>query len=96
LVIIAKIGELGVFFDIPRTASVRALESCVCSVLSREDFNQVKMNFPVIQERFQKVVNQRLDEINRQGRLKKRGIRFVVEERDENDVEEKDENEVEE
>ncbi|TPX65986.1 hypothetical protein SpCBS45565_g04798 [Spizellomyces sp. 'palustris'] len=56
-------GELGVFFDIPRTASVRAVENCFCMVLSRTDLEQVLQGFPSIREQFHKVVAQRMADV---------------------------------
>ncbi|KNC99626.1 uncharacterized protein SPPG_05012 [Spizellomyces punctatus DAOM BR117] len=56
-------GELGVFFDIPRTASVRAVENCFCMVLSRTDLEQVLQGFPSIKEQFHKVVAQRMADV---------------------------------
>ncbi|KAI8905974.1 hypothetical protein EDD86DRAFT_257172 [Gorgonomyces haynaldii] len=56
-------GELGVLFEIPRTASVRAVENCVCSVLTRKDLEEVLQAFPEIEERFRKVADKRMEEI---------------------------------
>ncbi|KAI8818735.1 uncharacterized protein EV422DRAFT_536648 [Fimicolochytrium jonesii] len=53
-------GELGVLFDIPRTASVRALENTLCMVLSRDDLKEALKGFPSISARFQTVVEQRM------------------------------------
>ncbi|KAI8914780.1 hypothetical protein DFJ77DRAFT_33617 [Powellomyces hirtus] len=56
-------GELGVLFDIPRTASVRTLTNSFCMVLSRTDLQEVMREFPSISERFEKVVAARMAEV---------------------------------
>lgn len=53
-------GELGVLFDIPRTASVRTVENSFCMVLTRTDLEDVLKSFPSISERFHRVVAQRM------------------------------------
>ncbi|KAI9202157.1 uncharacterized protein BJ171DRAFT_628492 [Polychytrium aggregatum] len=57
-------GELGVLFDIPRTASIRALEPCQCLVLTRNNLETSLKAFPAIASRFKKVVEQRMTEVN--------------------------------
>ncbi|KAJ3149246.1 Kinesin-like protein kif27 [Geranomyces variabilis] len=56
-------GELGVLFDIPRTASVRTLQNSFCMVLSRNDLQEVLKGFPSISARFEKVVAARMAEV---------------------------------
>ncbi|KAJ3169059.1 Kinesin-like protein kif27 [Geranomyces variabilis] len=56
-------GELGVLFDIPRTASVRTLQNSFCMVLSRSDLQEVLKGFPSISARFEKVVAARMAEV---------------------------------
>ncbi|KAL2912857.1 hypothetical protein HK105_207638 [Polyrhizophydium stewartii] len=65
-------GELGVLFDIPRTASVRAIDNCVCMVLTRKDLDDVMKDFPAISERFQQVVVARMEEVNQKRATAKR------------------------
>ena len=65
-------GELGVLFNVPRTASVRAAERCVCHVLTREALESVLSKYPVISEKFRQVADARMGEINT-ARSKKRG-----------------------
>ncbi|KAJ3004048.1 Kinesin-like protein kif27, partial [Thoreauomyces humboldtii] len=56
-------GELGVLFDIPRTASVRTTQNSFCMVLSRDDLQEVMTGFPSISQRFEKVVAARMAEV---------------------------------
>ncbi|KAJ3386701.1 Kinesin-like protein kif27 [Lobulomyces angularis] len=56
-------GEMGVLFDIPRTASVRALETCYCMVLTREKLTSVISRFPTLETRFRAVVSARMYEV---------------------------------
>ncbi|KAJ3292059.1 hypothetical protein HK104_005580 [Borealophlyctis nickersoniae] len=58
-------GELGVLFDIPRTASIRALQNCYCMVLTRAGLDAAVQPFPSIAERFRSVVEARLKEVER-------------------------------
>ncbi|KAJ3057050.1 hypothetical protein HK097_001019 [Rhizophlyctis rosea] len=58
-------GELGVLFDIPRTASVRALQNCYCMRLTRTDLETAMQPFPFISERFRAVVAERMVEVQK-------------------------------
>ncbi|KAJ3033612.1 hypothetical protein HDV00_006038 [Rhizophlyctis rosea] len=58
-------GELGVLFDIPRTASIRALSNCYCMRLTRVDLESAMQPFPLISERFRKVVAERMVEVQK-------------------------------
>jgi CRP-like cAMP-binding protein len=59
------IGELGVLFNVPRTASIRAVVDCFCMVLTREQLEDVLKDFPHIAERFRTVAEQRMKEVKR-------------------------------
>lgn len=61
----AFFGELGVFLDIARTASVKAIEHCVCKILTRKNLISSLKDFPEFDKRFRAVVRQRIDEIDR-------------------------------
>ncbi|RKO95798.1 camp-binding domain-like protein [Caulochytrium protostelioides] len=65
-------GEMGVLFDVPRTASVRALGHCFCSVLTRDALDATLQSYPCIAARFRQVVEARLDHINKQRQESKR------------------------
>ncbi|KAI9104956.1 hypothetical protein DFS34DRAFT_222386 [Phlyctochytrium arcticum] len=56
-------GELGVYFNLPRTASVRAAEMCYCMMLTRSHLEQVLQNFPCISVRFHVAIAQRMEEV---------------------------------
>ena len=76
-------GEMGVLFDIPRTASVRALETSYCMVLTREKFLKVVSNCPTIELRFRKIVEERMKEVNaRRQRARRVSISLPIEEKD--------------
>ena len=61
----AHTGELGILFDIPRTASVRALSNCYCMRLNRTDLETALQPFPLISERFRAVVAERMVEVEK-------------------------------
>ncbi|KAJ3042632.1 Kinesin-like protein kif27 [Rhizophlyctis rosea] len=69
-------GELGVLYDIPRTASVRASQNCYCMILCRADLSTVLKDFPLIATRFRKVVQARMREVQAKRRTKSR-LEFV-------------------
>eukprot|EP01127_Copromyxa_protea_P009634 TRINITY_DN2286_c0_g1_i1.p1 TRINITY_DN2286_c0_g1~~TRINITY_DN2286_c0_g1_i1.p1 ORF type:complete len:630 (-),score=143.30 TRINITY_DN2286_c0_g1_i1:140-1813(-) len=48
-------GEMGLVFSIPRTASVRAASYVVCHSLSKEDFNNARLQTPSIETRVQEI-----------------------------------------
>ncbi|KAJ3332277.1 Kinesin-like protein kif27 [Blyttiomyces sp. JEL0837] len=58
-------GELGVLFNVPRTASIRAVMDCHCMVLTRENLEEVLQYFPQIATRFRRVAEQRMKEVRR-------------------------------
>ncbi|TPX32001.1 hypothetical protein SmJEL517_g04826 [Synchytrium microbalum] len=65
-------GELGVLFDIPRTASIRALETCYCMVLTRKHLEDSLQGYPAISQRFRAVVEQRMQEVNAKRAMSRR------------------------
>ncbi|KAJ3054675.1 Kinesin-like protein kif27 [Rhizophlyctis rosea] len=69
-------GELGILYDIPRTASVRAAQNCYCMILSRADLMAVMKDFPLIATRFRKVVQARMRDVQAK-RHKKSRLDFV-------------------
>ncbi|KAJ3031607.1 UNVERIFIED_CONTAM: hypothetical protein HDU68_002210 [Siphonaria sp. JEL0065] len=58
-------GELGVLFNVPRTASVRAMEECYCMVLTRDNLEIVLNHFPTIAKRFRQVAEIRMGEVKK-------------------------------
>eukprot|EP01127_Copromyxa_protea_P009635 TRINITY_DN2286_c0_g2_i1.p1 TRINITY_DN2286_c0_g2~~TRINITY_DN2286_c0_g2_i1.p1 ORF type:complete len:696 (-),score=129.69 TRINITY_DN2286_c0_g2_i1:87-1940(-) len=48
-------GEMGLVFSIPRTASVRAATDVICHSLSKEDFNNARLQTPSIETRVQEI-----------------------------------------
>ncbi|KAJ3087982.1 Kinesin-like protein kif27, partial [Physocladia obscura] len=58
-------GELGVLFNVPRTASVRAFEDCYCMVLTRENLKAALEHFPNIESRFKQVAERRMTEVKK-------------------------------
>ncbi|KAJ3193277.1 Kinesin-like protein kif27 [Irineochytrium annulatum] len=65
-------GELGVLFNVPRTASVRAVVDCYCMVLTRDNLDEVLRFFPHIAERFKSVAEQRMKEVTRKRSYRRR------------------------
>ncbi|KAJ3213445.1 Kinesin-like protein kif27 [Dinochytrium kinnereticum] len=65
-------GELGVLFNVPRTASVRAVVDCFCMVLTRESLEDVLLYFPHIAARFRTVAEQRMKEVSRKRSYRRR------------------------
>ncbi|KAJ3209375.1 Kinesin-like protein kif27 [Entophlyctis luteolus] len=61
----AFFGELGVLFNVPRTASVRASDDCYCMVLTRENLEEVLKRFPIIESRFRQVAEKRMAELRK-------------------------------
>ncbi|KAI8619893.1 cyclic nucleotide-binding-like protein [Chytriomyces sp. MP71] len=58
-------GELGVLFNVPRTASVRAFDDCYCMILTRDNLEVVLRYFPNIATRFRQVAESRMAEVKR-------------------------------
>ncbi|KAJ3098275.1 Kinesin-like protein kif27 [Phlyctochytrium planicorne] len=65
-------GELGVLFNVPRTASVRSVVDCFCMVLTRESLEDVLQYFPNIAARFRSVAEQRMKEVSRKRSYRRR------------------------
>jgi len=59
-----------VLFEVPRTASIRAIGTCYCLVLTRDALEYVLNRYPKIGERFKNVANQRMKDITRARRRK--------------------------
>ncbi|TPX48696.1 hypothetical protein SeLEV6574_g01892 [Synchytrium endobioticum] len=57
-------GELGVLCDAPRTASIRALDSCQCMVLTRRNLEALLQDYPAIAVRFREAAARRVAEVN--------------------------------
>ncbi|KAJ3242769.1 hypothetical protein HDU78_001153 [Chytriomyces hyalinus] len=53
-------GELGVLFNVPRTAS-----DCYCMILTRENLDVVLKYFPNIAQRFRQVAERRMSEVKK-------------------------------
>lgn len=60
----AFFGELGVLFNVPRTASVRSVGWCKCHVLMRESLEKVLANYPLIAEKFRRAAEERMLKVN--------------------------------
>ncbi|KAI8836549.1 hypothetical protein BJ741DRAFT_605927, partial [Chytriomyces cf. hyalinus JEL632] len=58
-------GELGVLFNVPRTASVRAFDDCYCMILTRDNLDVVLKYFPNIAQRFRQVAERRMSEVKK-------------------------------
>ncbi len=58
-------GEMGLIAGWPRTASVIALEDCVVSVLTRDDFKNLPQNNPGV-KRILGIMKERLKQNNKQ------------------------------
>ncbi|KAJ3239135.1 Kinesin-like protein kif27 [Chytriomyces hyalinus] len=58
-------GELGVLFNVPRTASVRACDDCYCMILTRDNLDVVLKHFPNIAQRFRQVAERRMSEVKK-------------------------------
>ena len=68
---------MGVLFDIPRTASVRALETSYCMILTRSRLIAVMEEFPTIEIRFRKVVEERMKEVQEK-RAKSKRVKILI------------------
>ncbi len=54
-------GEIALFKDMPRTASVRAISYCDLYKLSRDQFDQILMNHPGMSEEVRKIAESRFN-----------------------------------
>jgi CRP-like cAMP-binding protein len=66
---------MGVLYNIPRTASARALEDSSCNVVEREVFIEILSKFPRLAKRFKKTAGERMKEIQAQ---KKKRVSIIL------------------
>jgi CRP-like cAMP-binding protein len=64
-------GEMGVLFQVPRTAAIRAVENCVCEKLTKVNLDAVLVDFPDVAKKFKAVANARM-KVAREAKLHQR------------------------
>lgn len=57
-------GEIGILKDVPRTADAIASKNCMLYKLSKEDFDIISANAPLLIEEMQKLADHRLSELS--------------------------------
>ncbi|EPZ31424.1 Cyclic nucleotide-binding-like domain-containing protein [Rozella allomycis CSF55] len=57
-------GELGVLFNVPRTATIKSVGWCTCLILTRKDLEDTLTNYPEIAERFRMIAETRMLQVS--------------------------------
>ncbi|KAI9333805.1 cyclic nucleotide-binding-like protein [Obelidium mucronatum] len=69
----AFFGEVALLANIPRTATVQAASACMLYRLTRSAFEQIVEEFDDVRNRIDVIYQERLEKVNQEGELKKRG-----------------------